>query len=74
MACAANHCPIVLSGPRAAAPPLSWTVGADEVETIQDTELASRSASLANWYEENADWPVIANRIAALWPERESCE
>ncbi|MGI9087931.1 MAG: hypothetical protein ACR2HH_09365 [Chthoniobacterales bacterium] len=72
MACAANHCPMIISGTRAESGPLSWTVGIEEVDAISEPELVRRTSALASWYEENAAWPVTAKRIAALWPRQKT--
>lgn len=66
MACAAHGCAIVISGARPAAPPLAYTVGADEVSLISEAERERRAARLRDWYQENADWPVTASRLATL--------
>lgn len=65
MACAANHCPVVIASAPAHSGPFSFTVRAEEVEEISETEVAGRAAALADWYFKNADWPVIARRIAS---------
>jgi hypothetical protein len=67
MACAENGCAVVLAGTRPAAPPLAFCIAAEELETIGDEEVNRRSSALAEWYRANADWPVIASRMAALW-------
>ena len=72
MACAANHCPIVIAGPRGDSMPLCYTVHTDEVPTISAAELTQRTDALSGWYRENADWPAIAQRIAALWTDAEA--
>ncbi len=68
MACAANECPIVVQGARAPSGPFASVIAADEVASITDDELAHRTSLLAEWFRQNADWPVIAQRIAALFP------
>jgi len=68
MACAAHGCPVVVRT-REDAMPLRFAVAADEVESISESELSARAATLRTWYRENADWPVIANRLATLWRE-----
>ena len=70
MAAAASRCPIVVQQNEGALVPFSHTVTAAEVDEITEQELERRTGSLASWYYENADWPVIGARIAALWPNR----
>jgi hypothetical protein len=67
MACAAHRCAVVVSGARGGEPPLSHTVGAEEVAAISSDEIDRRTAALGEWYYANADWPVIAARMSALW-------
>ena len=69
MAAASNRCAVVMRDNRAASAPLCHTISADEVDTVSEQEIDQRSVALARWYYENADWPVIAARVAALWPE-----
>ena len=66
MACAATGCAPVITSERAQGVPLFFAVAADEVNEISGTELASRAVSLKEWYRQNADWTVIAKRLAAL--------
>ena len=70
MAAAASRCPIVVQENEGASIPFSHTVAATEVDEIAEHELERRAAALASWYHENADWPVIGARVAALWPNR----
>ena len=72
MACAANHCPMIVSGARGSEMPLSAVIGADEVDRVSEIELVRRTAALARWYQAHADWPVIAKQIAGLWPGEDS--
>jgi len=69
MAAAGNGCALVVRDATGASPPFSHVVTADEVEQISPPELEQRTDALARWYHENADWPVIAARVAALWPD-----
>ncbi|MDQ6861080.1 MAG: glycosyltransferase [Verrucomicrobiota bacterium] len=69
MACVANECSVVVAGPRPAEPPLSFAIAADEVGHITPEELQRRSNEFARWYQTNADWPVIAKRISAIWSD-----
>lgn len=65
MACAANHCPVVIAHrPADISGPLSFALGAEEVDAVSEDELARRATGLAGWYFENADWPIVAQRIA----------
>ncbi|MFN2508781.1 MAG: hypothetical protein ABR589_08415 [Chthoniobacterales bacterium] len=66
MAAAANECSVVIHSTPPESVPLCHAVGAAEVNAIADAELARRSEALADWYRANADWPVLASRIAAL--------
>ncbi len=72
MACAANDCPIVIASARPEDSPLSYAVEVKEVATISDPELHRRTAALAEWYRSEADWPVIASRMAALLNREET--
>ena len=67
MACAANECPVVIASAPPAMPPLSYAIGADEIESISVAERTRRTSALAQWYRAQADWPVLAQRIAALF-------
>ncbi|CAN5473563.1 hypothetical protein BH18VER1_BH18VER1_18890 [soil metagenome] len=67
MACAAIGCSVVVTSRPAEIVPLTYATAADEVETISRGELNERRSALAAWYRENADWPVIAHRLAAVW-------
>lgn len=66
MACASHRCGVVIDGPRPHFVPLTHAIGAEEVDTISAHEVERRTAALANWAEENAAWPAIASRMAAL--------
>ncbi len=70
MACAAHRCAVVISAARPETPPLLHAVQADEVGRIAPAEIDARTASLTEWYHANADWPVIAARLAALWERK----
>jgi hypothetical protein len=67
MAYAAHSCAIVGKLPFARAP-LCFTISPDEVATISDVDLKKRTRSLKEWYDQNADWNVIASKISALLP------
>jgi hypothetical protein len=66
MACAATGCAAVVKHGETHSVPLSYAVGASEVQKISDVELGSRTVSLKTWYYENADWSVTARQLAAL--------
>ena len=66
MACAIHRCAVVMSDTPPVSPPLSFAVGAEQVESISDDEIERKTAALAAWAAENADWRVIAARMAAL--------
>ena len=66
MAAAAHECPVVIASVRAETIPLSYAVAIEEVATIADDELTRRATALEDWYRANADWPVVAKRMAAL--------
>ena len=68
MAFAASACPIVVATPRSGGGAFANTVGADEVPTISEEELDRRTRALLQWYRAEADWPVLAQRLRALWP------
>jgi hypothetical protein len=65
MAYAAHGC-AVISKARAESAPLCFTITPAEVPTISDVDLSARTSALQNWYYHNADWNVIAAKIAAL--------
>ena len=65
-ACAIHRCAVVIKDTPPSSPPLSFAIGADEVESASDEEIARMTATLADWAAENADWQVIAARMAAL--------
>jgi len=74
MALAAHGCSVV-SRVKSDTVPLCFTVAPDEVATISEVDLNERARSLQVWYQENADWNVIAKKIVALLPsnmEREA--
>ena len=66
MACAVHRCAVVINETPPASPPLSFAVGAEEVESISEDGIERKTAALAEWAAENADWRVIAARMAAL--------
>lgn len=66
MACATHRCAVIISGTRSQSPPLSYALGAAEVDSISAAEVEERAAALADWAEQNASWPVVAARIASL--------
>lgn len=72
MAAAANRCAVVMRDSASATVPLCYTVAPAEVAAISSDELERRTAALAAWYDTNADWPVVARRLAALLPNREA--
>ncbi len=67
MACAAHGCSVIVHSRPADLVPLVYAIAADELDTISRDEVDRRTSSLAQWYRENADWPVIARRFAAAW-------
>lgn len=68
MAGAASRCAIVLHELPPQKVPLSYTLAASEVEKISPLEIDARTEALAEWYHENAHWPVIARKLAQLLP------
>ncbi len=60
MAAAAHACPVIASVP------LRHTVQAAEVATIAPAEAQARAEALRAWYEANASWAVVAQKLAAL--------
>jgi hypothetical protein len=66
MACAAHGCAAVVTATSSNPVPLSYTIAPNELDTISPAEVEARASALASWYEANADWPVIATRMAAL--------
>jgi hypothetical protein len=67
MACAAHRCAVVVAAAPSSEVPFCFSIAKDELETIDAAEVDRRTAALAQWYHENADWPVIATRLASLW-------
>lgn len=65
MACAAHRCAVVIKE-AVREVPLRYAIAAKEVGSISAAEIASRTASLQEWYSENANWTVTARRLAAL--------
>jgi hypothetical protein len=65
MACAEHGCAVVIKE-TANEIPLRYAIEVKEVGRIPAAEVARRTVSLQKWYEENASWPVIARRLAAL--------
>lgn len=72
MACAANGCSVITRSRSSDVVPLVYAIAADELETISSDEVHRRTAALAKWHRENADWPVIARRLAAAWDQTHS--
>ena len=66
MACAAHRCAAVIAGTPPRTLPLAYAVGADELDSIAEGEVARRTTALAEWAVQNASWPVIAARMASL--------
>jgi hypothetical protein len=65
MAYAAHACAVVTSEKQEEVP-LCYGISADEVGRISGSEIETRTEALTKWYEENATWPKIAGRLAAL--------
>ena len=68
MAYAAHGCAVVAKM-KSESGPLCFAIAPEEVPTISDVDLSARAASLKNWYEDNASWNVIAQKISQLLPE-----
>ena len=66
MACATHRCAPIISATRPRSAPLSYAIAAPEVDIISADEVERRTAALADWAAQNASWPVIASRVAAL--------
>lgn len=64
MAAAAHGCAVVRCGAKSGAAPLCYTVTANEVATVSPEDVERKTTALAQWYHDNADWPVIAQRLA----------
>lgn len=69
MAFASHGCAIVIRA-RSETAPLRFAIAPDEVATMSDVDLGERSKALQQWYEQHADWNVIARKISALLPEK----
>jgi hypothetical protein len=67
MAYASHGCAAV-SKIESDAVPLCFTVRPEEVASIADVDLNKRAGLLKEWYQHNADWNVIAQKISALLP------
>jgi hypothetical protein len=67
MAYASHSCAIV-GRLHSASAPLCFTVSPDDVAAISEVDLGRKTQSLKEWYDQNADWNVIARRISALLP------
>ena len=67
MAYASHGCAVV-SKNESDSMPLCFTVRPEEVASIADVDLNKRARLLKEWYEQNADWNVIARKISALLP------
>jgi hypothetical protein len=70
MACAFHRCAVVINGTPPSSLPMRFTVGAEELNDIAEAEIERRTTALADWAAQNADWRVIAQRMAALLDER----
>jgi hypothetical protein len=51
-------------------PPLSATIAASQLHDISAADVQNKRAMLRQWYQQNADWNVIAPRIAELISRR----
>jgi len=69
MAFASHGCAVV-SKTRSEAAPLRFTVTPDELATMSDVDLVERAKALRQWYEQHAQWNVIARKISALFPDK----
>ena len=67
MAYASHGCAVV-SKIESDSVPLCFTVKPEEVASISDVDLNERTRLLKEWYQQNADWNVIAQKISALLP------
>ena len=67
MACAAHGCAVVVESNRSTDAPFCYAIEHEELAAISDAEIDRRTGALAQWYQENADWPVIATRMASFW-------
>jgi hypothetical protein len=70
MACAFHRCAVVINESPPSSLPLACAIGAEEVQSVSDGEIERKAAALAEWAAQNADWCVIASRMAALLDER----
>jgi hypothetical protein len=69
MAYASHGCAIV-GRLHSASTPLCFTISSDDVATISDVDLGRRTQSLKEWYDQNADWNIIARKISDLLPAK----
>jgi hypothetical protein len=69
MAYASHGCAIV-GRLHSASTPLCFTISSDDVATISDVDLGRRTQSLKEWYDQNADWDIIARKISDLLPAK----
>lgn len=66
MAFASHGCTVV-SEAKSDAIPLRFTIAAAQVAGISDVDLAERTTALQRWYEQHADWNVVARKIFDLF-------
>jgi hypothetical protein len=69
MAYASHGCAIV-GRLHSTSTPLCFTISPEDVATISDIDLGRRTQSLKEWYDQNADWNVIARKISDLLPAK----
>lgn len=67
MAAAAHRCAVVRVGAPVLSAPLSFTVLADEIDTISNSEVEKRAAQLRDWYQTTADWPMLGKSLNTIW-------
>jgi hypothetical protein len=67
MAFASHGCTVVRKT-KSDALPLRFAIAPEEVSSLSDLDLDEKANALRQWYEQHADWNVIAQKIFALLP------
>ncbi len=65
MAYAAHGCAVIVPQ-SSTSDPLAFTIAPDDVTAITAQVAEAKAAQLRRWYGQNADWGLIASRVAAI--------
>jgi len=60
------HGCVVIAKSRSATEPLSWAITPEQVVALPDEELEAKITEARRWYDQNADWKVLAQKVASL--------